>query len=64
MRMMLMLLMLMECGYDESGYQSVVILQVLIWLVGSILDGPIGDHGVSVVVMREVAVLAFKAVTR
>ena len=36
MRMMLMLLMLMECGYDESGYQSVVILQVLIWLIGSI----------------------------
>ena len=69
MRMMLMLLMLMECGYDESGYQSVVILQVLIWLIGSILDGPVQgmfppDHGVSVDVMREVAVLAFKAVTR
>ena len=55
MLMMLMLLMLMECGYDESGYQSVVILQVLIWLIGSILDGPVQgvfppDHGVSVVV--------------
>ena len=70
MRMMLMLLMLMECGYDESGYQSVVILQVLIWLIGSILDGPIegcvsaGPWGKCCCNEREVAVLAFKAVTR
>ena len=38
-------------------------------MVGSIIYGPVQgvfppDHGVSVVVMREVAVLAFKAVTR
>ena len=28
-------------NYDESGYQSVVILQVLVRLIGSILDGPV-----------------------
>ena len=58
-------------NYDESGYQSVVILQVLVRLIGSILDGPVQgvfppDHwlGKCGCNEREVAVLAFKAVTR
>ena len=57
-------------NYDESGYQSVVILQVLVRLIGSILDGPIegcvsaGPWGECGCNEREVAVLAFKAVTR